>query len=202
MGWTICVSDSNGHGRVIFTEAGLGCLIIESAPHADERGEFVRIYDADEFRERGLALPIVQTSLSTNTRIGTLRGLHFQAAPHEEAKLVRCLRGRIFDVAVDVRSRSPTFGRWVGTVLEATGQRSMFIPEGLAHGFLTLEESSEVMYAISQAHVPSSQRGLRWDDPEVGIQWPRLPGPLTISPQDNAWPSLAELPRTVGAQGT
>jgi dTDP-4-dehydrorhamnose 3,5-epimerase len=182
-----------------FIAAGLeGCFIIDSEAHEDGRGDFTRFYDADEFRAHGVALPVAQCSLSRNTRRGTLRGLHFQVAPHEEAKLVRCIRGKVFDVAVDVRSHSPTFGHWIGTVLDGTGLRSLFIPEGFAHGFMTLDDATEIMYTISHSHIPSAARGLRWDDPGVGVQWPRLSVPLTISPQDYGWPPLEQLEDVTG----
>lgn len=165
-----------------------GAFRIEIEPHADERGAFARTFCAREFGERGLATAMVQTSLSVNSRRGTLRGLHWQAAPYAEAKLVRCVRGRIHDVLVDVRPDSPAFRRHVAVELTAEARNAVYIPAGIAHGFLTLDDDCEVHYAMSAYHVPESARGARFDDPAFGIAWP---APVeVISERDLAWPAF------------
>ena len=146
--------------------------VIEPERHEDERGFFARTWDSGEFAQRGLRDLVVQTSISYNRRRGTLRGLHYQAAPHEEAKLVRCTAGAIFDVAVDLRSGSATFCRWVGVELSAANRHALYVPEGCAHGFLTLDDDVEVAYQMSAPHVADSARGARFDDPAFGIAWP------------------------------
>jgi dTDP-4-dehydrorhamnose 3,5-epimerase len=147
-------------------------VLVEPKVVVDERGLFTRTWCAAEFREHGLRFVPAQASVSFNVAAGTLRGLHYQAPPHAEAKLVHCTAGILFDVAVDVRPGSPTFGRWVGVELSAANRRSLFIPEGFAHGFQTLEDATEVLYLISTRYEPTSQRGIRWDDPTLAIEWP------------------------------
>jgi dTDP-4-dehydrorhamnose 3,5-epimerase len=149
-----------------------GVWVIEPERHDDERGFFARTWEPEEFTERGLNSDLAQCSISYNRQRGTLRGLHYQAAPHEEAKLVRCTAGAIFDVAVDLRPDSPTFRDWFGVELSAENRLALFVPEGCAHGFLTLADDSEVHYQISQAYVPDAGRGVRWDDPAFAIRWP------------------------------
>ena len=149
-----------------------GVWVIEPERHDDERGFFARTWEPEEFRERGLNSDLAQCSISYNRARGTLRGLHYQAAPHEEAKLVRCTAGAIFDVAVDLRPDAPTFTDWFGVELSAENRLALFVPEGCAHGFLTLADDSEVHYQISQAYVPDAGRGVRWDDPAFAIRWP------------------------------
>jgi dTDP-4-dehydrorhamnose 3,5-epimerase len=146
--------------------------IVEPQPLEDARGFFARTWDTREFAERGLNGSLVQCSISFNPVAGTLRGLHWQAPPHEEAKLIRCTRGAIFDVAVDLRSNSPTFKRWVAVELSAENRLGLYIPEGCAHGFLTQTDDAEVLYLISQFHEPAAARGVRWDDPAFAIEWP------------------------------
>jgi dTDP-4-dehydrorhamnose 3,5-epimerase len=158
---------------MIFKDAGIdGVLVIEPERHEDERGFFARTWDPDEFAERGLNPELAQCSISFNRARGTLRGLHYQAPPHEEAKLVRCTAGAIFDVAVDLRPGSSTFRDWFGIELSAENRLALYIPEGCAHGFLTLADDSEVHYQISHAYVPDAGRGVRWDDPAFAIRWP------------------------------
>lgn len=147
-------------------------LVLEVEPIGDERGLFARTWDRAELVARGLTAEVVQVSLAYNEVAGTLRGLHFQAAPHDEAKTVRCTAGAIFDVAVDLRGGSPTRLRWVGVELSATNRRSLFVPEGCAHGYVTLTDGAEVQYQISAAYRPDAARGYRWDDPTLGIDWP------------------------------
>jgi len=149
-----------------------GVWIVEPELHEDERGFFARTWDAEEFAEHGLNGRLVQTSVSYNRRSGTLRGLHYQAAPHEEAKLVRCTAGAIFDVAVDLRPRSRSLTEWVGIELSASNRHALYVPEGCAHGFLTLTDDSEVSYLMSAVHVAEAARGVRFDDPAFGIAWP------------------------------
>ena len=138
----------------------------------DQRGFFARAWCQEEFSSRGLNSRLVQCNLSGNLRKGTLRGMHFQAAPFAEAKLVRCTRGSIFDVALDLRKDRPTFKQWTRAVLTAQNHRMLFIPEGCAHGFLTLEDDSEVFYQMSESYHPEAAHGFRWDDPAFGIEWP------------------------------
>ncbi|HEX4008586.1 MAG TPA: dTDP-4-dehydrorhamnose 3,5-epimerase [Solirubrobacteraceae bacterium] len=150
-------------------------IVIEAERHVDERGHFARTYDAALLADHGLDPTIVQCSTSFNHRAGTLRGLHFQASPHGESKLVRCTRGAIYDVAVDLRPDSGTHLRWYGVELSADNGRALFIPPGCAHGFQTLQDASEVLYQISVAYEPGAARGVRWDDPAFGIDWPAPP---------------------------
>jgi dTDP-4-dehydrorhamnose 3,5-epimerase len=170
------------------TELG-GCYLVDLDRHEDERGFFARTYDAAEFAARGLTSEVSQCSVSYNVDVGTLRGLHYQVEPWAEAKLVRCTRGRIFDVAVDLRPDSPTFAEWTGVELSDESGTGVFIPEGVAHGFLTLEKGSEVAYQISAPFHPEAFRGIRWDDPHLSIDWPAEP--RRISERDANLPFLS-----------
>ena len=162
--------------------------LIAPERHEDERGYFARTWCRREFEDRGLNSNLLQTSTSFNHRRGTLRGMHFQAPPHEEAKVVRCVRGRIFDVIVDLRPDSPTRRAWQAFHLEAGEQLAIYVPEGFAHGFLTLADNSEVHYQMSEFYVPESAGGFRWDDPSLAISWP---GPVeVISSRDEQLPPL------------
>jgi dTDP-4-dehydrorhamnose 3,5-epimerase len=163
-----------------------GVVVVDVEPRSDERGSFARLHCPDEFAAAGVAFTPAQTSLSRNPRAGSLRGLHYQPAPYAETKLVRCVRGRIFDVVVDLRADSPTHRRWVAAELSAENARALLAPEGVAHGFLTLEPDSDVLYQISPAYQPGHERGVRWDDPAFGIVWPSAP--VVISPRDAAYP--------------
>ena len=165
-----------------------GVWVVEPERYEDERGFFARTWDLEEFGRRGLGGRLVQCSISFNRRRGTLRGMHYQSAPHEEAKLVRCTSGSIFDVAVDLRTESTTFRRWVGIELSAENRLAMYVPEGCAHGFLTLTDDSEVAYQISEFHAPDAARGVRWDDPAIGIEWPGEV--LVINDRDSSYPDL------------
>lgn len=172
-----------------FQEARVrGVFEIEIEPHSDERGFFARTWCHQEFEEHGLNGRAAQCSISFNPQKGTLRGLHYQAEPHAEAKLVRCTRGSIFDVAVDLRPASPTFREWTAVVLNAENRNMLYIPEGCGHGFLTLEDNSEVFYTISEDYYPNLSRGVRWDDPAFAIEWPDKPA--CISDRDNNYPDL------------
>ena len=171
-----------------FTETDIaGAYLVELEPFSDERGTFARIWCEDELRARGLTAHLSQCSISRNRRAGTLRGMHFQRPPHEEAKLVRCTRGAIYDVALDLRPSSPTERRWVAAELTAENGSALFIPEGCAHGFQTLVDDSDVLYLISRPYVPDAAGGVRWDDPAFGIEWPHAIG-RTLSERDRQWP--------------
>jgi dTDP-4-dehydrorhamnose 3,5-epimerase len=176
---------------MIFRETPLGgAWVLEPERFEDERGFFARTYCRREFEAHGLDPSIAQCSVSFNHRRGTLRGLHFQAAPHEEIKLVRVTRGAIWDVIVDVRPGSPTFKRHFGIVLSAENRHELYIPKGMAHGFQTLEDETEVFYQISELYAPDFARGYRWDDPAFAIPWPE---PVTMmSEKDRNLPLFGE----------
>ena len=165
-----------------------GFVIVELDVHRDERGAFSRTFCEAEFAAAGMPFRVAQANLSINPHPHTLRGLHYQEAPHAEAKIVSCLGGRIYDVAVDLRPDSPTYGRWQGVELAPGLARMVHIAEGLAHGFLTLEPDSEVHYLMAAAYAPAAGRGVRWDDPAIGIDWPAAPA--LISERDRAYPLL------------
>jgi dTDP-4-dehydrorhamnose 3,5-epimerase len=166
-----------------------GAFIVELEPHEDERGSFARLWDGALFAERGLEPALAQVSLSANPRAATLRGLHFQTPPYEEAKLVQCVRGAIFDVIVDLRAGSPSYLRWEGFELGRGSGRQLYIPKGFAHGFVTLADDCEVLYFISAPYAPTAATGLRWNDPALEIEWPAEP--RIISARDAAWPDFA-----------
>ena len=178
---------------MIFRESELpGAWIVEIDLHEDARGFFARTFCAEEFRQQGLEHEFPQCSVSFNQSRGTLRGLHFQAAPSPEAKLVRCTQGRIFDVIVDIRTAAERFGDWFGIELSAENRIALYIPEGFAHGFITLEDKTEVCYQISRPYVTEAARGIRWNDPKIGVTWPLEP--TVISQRDAALPTLQSLP--------
>lgn len=168
-----------------------GAFVVELEPIEDERGIFARSFCQNEFRARGLDPVVAQCNVSLNRSRGTLRGLHYQVPPHEEAKLVRCTRGAIWDVIVDLREGLPTRWKSFSTELTADNRRALYVPRGFAHGFQTLADDSEVLYQISEFYHPESSRGLRWDDPALGIRWP-LPEPM-VSARDRAYPLLPPL---------
>ncbi len=166
-----------------------GVMLLQPERNEDERGYFARLWCEREFAEQGLNTNLTQINVSHNRVRGTLRGMHFQIAPHAEIKIVRCNRGSIFDVVVDVRSDSPTYCRWQGFQLNQANGDMLYIPEGFAHGFLTLSDDVEVYYQMSTGYSAESARGLRWDDPALGIYWP---GEVkVISQRDQDWPRLA-----------
>jgi dTDP-4-dehydrorhamnose 3,5-epimerase len=172
---------------VIFTETKLsGAYVIEPEKQEDERGFFARMFCQNEFKAHGLNPCVVQCSISFNRRKGTLRGMHYQARPHEEAKLVRCTAGAICDVIVDLRPGSRTFKQWVAVELAAQERKMLYIPEGLAHGFQTLEDDTEVFYQMSEFYHPECAGGVRWNDPTFSINWP-LPDPF-MSDRDKTYP--------------
>ena len=171
-----------------FVETRLsGAFLIEWDPIVDERGHFARTWCAEEFRAHGLNPVLSQCNLSFNRHRGTLRGLHYQAKPHEEAKLVRCSAGRMYDVIVDLRPDSSTFKQWIGVELSRDNRTMLYVPEGFAHGFQTLEDDTEVCYQMSVPYHAESARGVRWDDPALGIQWPEV-GAAILSSRDLRYP--------------
>ena len=175
---------------MIFTQTTLaGACIIDLKKIEDERGFFAYLFCAKQAAEHGIATNVAQVKLSSNKRKGTLRGMHLQVPPAAEQKLVRCIRGAIFDVAVDLRPDSPTFRNWVGAELTAANRRAMYLPPGVAHGYQTLTDSTEVMYFVSAAYSPSHARGVRWNDPAFGIEWP-LGAPVVIHERDAGYPDF------------
>lgn len=181
---------------MIFTQGPLqGPTIIDLEKHQDDRGFFARAYCQREFAEQGLAQDMVQTNVSFSAKRGTLRGMHYQKPPHQEAKLVRCTRGALYDVVVDVRPDSDTYGQWMGVELSADTHRMFYVPEGFAHGFLTLADETEVTYQVSEFYTPEAEEGLRYDDPALGIEWPI--SVQVISEKDRSWPPFASRPEAV-----
>jgi dTDP-4-dehydrorhamnose 3,5-epimerase len=200
MGRTVCRANSaseclpvvrrdnqTARREMIFTETPLkGAFVIDLEPHMDERGFFARTFCAREFEKRGLNPKVAQCNLSFNSRTGTLRGMHFQKAPASEAKLVRCVRGAIHDVIVDLRLQSPTYRERFSVELTVDNRRALFIPEGFAHGFQTLTDMTDVEYQMSEFYSPGCSSGFRYDDAAFAIEWPL---PVTVvSKQDQAWP--------------
>ena len=174
-----------------FTELELpGSYAIDVEAHEDVRGHFARIFDGKEFAERGLHAQWAQVSVAFNKEWGTLRGLHFQEEPYAEAKLVRCIRGSLHDVIVDLRAESPTYRRWAAVELSAANGRMVYVPEGLAHGYLTLEDETEALYLISEPYAPEAANGVRWNDPAFDIDWPS--DPRVMSDKDKAWPDFKD----------
>ena len=174
---------------MIFKETPLqGAFIIEPEILTDERGAFARIFCQKEFKNHGLNPNILQSSISLNKKKYTLRGMHFQKKPHAEAKLVRCSRGLIYDVIVDLRPDSPTYMGWTFIELSLENKRMVYVPEGFAHGFQTLEDNSEIIYQMSQFYSPDHSGGIRWDDPSLKIEWPNEP--VVISPKDQNFPDF------------
>jgi len=170
-----------------FVETKLkGSFTIEMEKLEDERGFFARIWDQKKFAEIGLNPKLSQLSVSFNKKRGTLRGIHYQIAPYQETKLVRCNRGKIFDVIVDLRENSKTYRQWLGIEINSENNNMLYIPEGFAHGFQTLEDSTEVFYQISQEYMPEYERGKLWNDPIFNISWP-IKSPI-MSDKDKQWP--------------
>lgn len=178
-----------------------GAFLVTPEKQSDDRGFFARTWCAEEFRARGLVSQFAQSSLSINPVRGTLRGLHYQRAPHAEVKLLRCVRGAIYDVIVDLRPQSPTCRQWIGIELGAGSYQQIYVPEGFAHGFQTLMPDSEVDYLISTPYVPGAATGLRYDDPALAIDWPLAV--TRISNRDCEWPLLdrTDAGRAVAADG-
>ncbi len=175
---------------MVFTETSLrGVFIIDLEPHEDERGFFARSWCRREFQTNGLNSSMAQCNVSFNKRKGTLRGMHYQLSPHTEAKLVRCTMGGIYDVALDLRHNLPTFKQWVAVQLTGENRRMLYIPEGVAHGFQTLTDNTELFYQISEFYDAESARGVRWDDPAFGIAWPHEEQRI-ISLRDQSYPDF------------
>jgi dTDP-4-dehydrorhamnose 3,5-epimerase len=183
----------SGNARIIMAMVfnkvgGTDVIHIERTGFSDERGSFTRLYCEEEFASAGLPTNFPHINFSENTEAYTMRGMHLQLPPHGEGKLVFCAVGRIFDVAVDVRPQSSTFGRWVGAELTADRKNSLYLPPGFAHGFLTLEPNSKVIYLATHPYHASAERGFRYDDPSLGIDWPAKP--IIVSEKDRAWPDF------------
>jgi dTDP-4-dehydrorhamnose 3,5-epimerase len=176
---------------LIFKETPLaGAFVIEPERIEDERGFFATEFAVEEFGARGLDPRVAQTAVSFNKLRGTLRGMHYQADPHGQAKLIRCLNGSVYDVIIDLRRHSPFFKRWHAINLTSQSMVSLYVPPGFAHGFETLEDASVVSYLLSTPRHPPSERGVRWNEPSVGIEWPFTP--TVISPRDSSLPGLSE----------
>jgi len=172
---------------MIFTPAPLaGAYTIDLEKRGDDRGFFARLFCEREFADLGLESRFIQANTSLSAKRGTLRGMHFQLPPAAEVKVVRCIRGALFDVIIDLRPDSPTFTRWFGAELSAENRTMMYVPRGFAHGFITLTDDSEVLYLVSAAYSPGEERGARHDDPRFGIDWPLAP--TEMSDKDRAWP--------------
>ena len=174
---------------VIFRQTKLaGVFEIDVEPKPDDRGFFARSWCREEFEKHGLNSKLVQCNVSFNSRKGTLRGMHYQAAPYGEAKLVRCTTGALYDVVLDLRPEMPTFKNWIAVHLTAANRKMIYIPEGCAHGFLTLEDNTEVFYQMSEFYHADAARGVRWDDPAFRIGWPRAAE--VISERDRSYPDF------------
>jgi dTDP-4-dehydrorhamnose 3,5-epimerase len=167
-----------------------GAFLVELAPHADERGFFARTFCEEEFAAHGLPTRFPQQNLSRNARRGTVRGLHYNAAPHRESKVVRCTAGAIWDVIVDLRAGSATRFQWTAVELTAASGAALFVPEGFAHGFVSLADATDVHYLMGRPFVADAARGLRWNEPRFGIEWPLAPA--VISERDRGYPDLDE----------
>ena len=167
-----------------------GAVLIELEPKTDERGFFARTFCADEFAQAGLNTKVVQCNVSFNKHKGTLRGMHYQKTPYEEAKLVRCTSGAIFDVIIDLRPESPTFKRHFSVILSAENRAALYVPEGFAHGFQTLRDNTEIFYQMSQRYQAEAAAGVRWDDPAFGIEWPA--DERIITERDRSYPDYRQ----------
>jgi dTDP-4-dehydrorhamnose 3,5-epimerase len=163
-----------------------GAYLVTPKPFEDDRGYFNRAFCAKEFAAAGLLTHFVQANMAGSVSQGTLRGMHYQVAPHEETKLFRCIRGSVYDVVLDVRAGSKTFGQWAGVELSAANRSMLYVPGGCAHGYLTLEDDTEVYYLVSEYYHPDAERGIRWNDPRFGIEWPVMEN-LILSDKDKAW---------------
>jgi len=175
---------------MIFKETRLkGSYIIELEKIPDDRGFFARVWCQKEFQAHDLNQNIVQCNLSFNAAKGTLRGIHYQIAPHAEAKIIRCTRGKVYDVIVDLRQKSSTYLQWLSFELSSENRKMLYVPENFAHGYLTLADNTEVFYQVSQFYSPGSENGIRWDDPLINIKWPKIAN-LIISEKDEKWPDF------------
>ena len=179
----------------------MSAIIITPKRFADARGWFSETWNSARYAELGITASFIQDNHSYSAPAGTLRGLHFQREPHAQAKLVRCVRGRIFDVAVDVRAASPTYRQWVGVELSAEDGNQLFVPAGYAHGFMTLQADCEVVYKVNSYYAPESDGGIAWDDPDLGIDWPRIGMAPVLSEKDAALRPLSEQSLTFAYDG-
>lgn len=168
--------------------------LIKLRVFGDERGRFFETWNLQKFTEAGLPMNFVQDNQASSAAVGTMRGLHYQTAPHAQGKLIGAIRGSIYDVAVDIRRGSPTFGRSVGVTLTAAEPARLWVPPGFAHGYVTLEPDTEVVYKVTAGYAPQAEGGLRWDDPALGIDWPILPAEMIVNDRDRGWPRLADAP--------
>jgi len=166
----------------------LGAYTIEPEKRGDNRGFFARFFCQQEFQSAGVSMSVVQINNSLSANAGTLRGMHFQLPPLAESKVVRCIRGALYDVIIDLRPDSPTFSRWFGVELTAENRLMLYVPQGFAHGILTLVDDTEILYLVSAFYGSEQERGLRFDDPRFGVKWPMQP--VTVSPKDHAWPDF------------
>lgn len=173
---------------MLFTETRLkGAYTIDIEPHEDTRGFFARVWCKNEFAEQGLVSDLAQCSVAYNRRKGTLRGMHYLQAPHAEVKLIRCTKGAVYDVIIDLRPDSDTCRQWLGLELTEENHRTIYIPEGFAHGYMTLRDDTELFYQMSQIYVPEADTGVRWNDPAFGIEWPHV-ADMIIAERDQTWP--------------
>lgn len=183
---------------MIFAQTRLeGAYIIELERRTDERGFFARTWCQREFAATGLEQRFVQANLSYSRRRGTLRGMHYQVPPFSEAKLVRCVRGALYDVIIDLRRNSKTYKQWIGVKLSGENHKMLYVPEGFVHGFQTLEDDTDVVYQVSQFYSPESERGVRYDDPAFGIVWPLKVE--VVSEKDRSWPDFVDAPGVLSA---
>lgn len=177
---------------MIFTKTKLeGAYIIDIEKREDDRGFFARTFCVDEFEEHGIENKFVQANMSFNNKKGTLRGMHFQKSPYEEDKLVRCTKGALFDVIIDLRKDSPTYKQWIGVELTEESRRALFVPKGFAHGYITLEDNTEINYMVTQVYTPNADTGVRYNDPVFAIEWPIEP--VIISEKDANHPNFEEI---------
>ena len=177
---------------MIFNKTKLNdACIIDLNKLEDERGFFARAFCLKEFEEHAIKMPIAQANVSYSRSKQTLRGMHYQTKPYDEAKLIRCTQGGIYDVIIDVRPDSSTYGEWIGVELTKQNYRMLYVPEGFAHGFITLEDDTEVTYQVSEFYTPGAEQGIRWDDPAFNIEWPLEP--KVISEKDKIWPDYKEV---------
>lgn len=174
---------------MIFTETHLkGAFVVEIEKHEDVRGFFTRVFCQEEFAEHGLNTAVAQCNISHNIKKGTIRGMHYQSAPYQEAKFIRCIQGSLYDVIVDLRPLSPTYCQWFGVELSAANYKALYVPEDFAHGFQTLEDNTNIMYQVSQFYHPESAQGVRWNDTAFNIEWP-LPVAV-IMDRDDSYPDF------------
>jgi len=176
---------------MVFKETGLkGAYVIEPQKYEDERGYFARVFCENEFESHGIKLNMVQSNVAFSHKQSTIRGLHYQILPHAEIKLIRCIRGSIFDVMIDLRPDSSTYKQWYGIELNSKNGQMLLVPENFAHGYQSLVDDTEVFYQVSQFYVPDAERGIRWDDPAFNIPWPERIHPI-ISEKDKGWPDFS-----------